>query len=279
MEEFNFFKEIFKSCIGWMYIWTLQEKKSYSVKIDEHLSENIKNLARRLSGEQKDVYYSVGTVPAPIQPNKRALEDDMTSIGCVWVDIDSGTAHKAKNLPKTIQEAMEILPPEFPPSIIVHSGHGLHVYWLLKNPIYITNPEIRGKTITMVRKVQQLIRNNASKRGWKIDPTADLARVLRVPNTWNYKDKSNPVPCEIIESSDIRYDPEVFANLQIELPTKHNKPQEGRVFTRNKNDGDSSTMFANCKFLQHCQLDAKNITYDEWMACLLYTSPSPRDCS
>lgn len=268
MEEFNFFQEIFRSCVGWMYIWTLQDRKSYSVKIDEHLSENIENLARRLSGEQKDVYYSIGTVPAPVQPNKRALENDTTSIGCIWVDIDieSGMAHKAKNLPTSIDEAMEVLPPEFPPSIIVHSGHGLHVYWLLKNPIYITNPEIRNKTITMVRKVQQLVRNNANKRGWKIDPTADLARVLRVPSTWNYKDKSNTVPCEIIESSDIRYDSDVFANLQVELPTKHNKPQEGRVFTRNSNDGDSSAMFANCKFLQHCQLDAKDITYDEWMA-------------
>ena len=99
---------------------------------------------------------------------------------------------------------MGLLPEKYPPSIIVSSGHGLHAYWLLKEPVII-NDENRAEVINTVRKLQQIIRNSAAANGWKIDATADLSRILRVPYTWNFKDPENPVLCEVIEYADLRY--------------------------------------------------------------------------
>lgn len=138
--------------------------------------------------------FSLGTTADPLPADLRAKQQNVTSIACLWVDIDivDSAAHKAGNLPKSVDEAMGLLPEKYPPSIIVSSGHGLHAYWLLKDPVII-NDENRAEVINAVRKLQQIIRNNAVANGWKIDATADLSRILRVPYTWNFKDPENPM--------------------------------------------------------------------------------------
>lgn len=73
------------------------------------------------------------------------------------------------------------------PSIIVNSGHGYHVYWLLDKP--------RGHEVKPIMdKLAELL---------KADPVAtDQARILRVPDTMNVK--GEPVPCKLVEINDNR---------------------------------------------------------------------------
>ena len=73
------------------------------------------------------------------------------------------------------------------PSMIVNSGHGYHVYWLLDKPA--------GKEIKPITdKLAELL---------KADTVAtDTARVLRIPDTMNVKD--DPVPCKLVELNDNR---------------------------------------------------------------------------
>lgn len=177
-----------------MYLWTKQDKATHSYLLEPEVSKKIWNMARMLSGMRKDVYFSLGTTADPLPADLRAKQQNVTSIACLWVDIDivGSAAHKAENLPKSVDEAMGLLPEKYPPSIIVSSGHGLHAYWLLKEPVII-NDENRAEVINTVRKLQQIIRNSAAANGWKIDATADLSRILRVPYTWNFKDPENPV--------------------------------------------------------------------------------------
>ena len=64
------------------------------------------------------------------------------------------------------------------PSIVVHSGHGLHAYWLLKEPIDLGED---------AAEAGQLLRRLAAHL--QGDPAAaEPARVLRIPGTYNRKD-------------------------------------------------------------------------------------------
>jgi hypothetical protein len=66
-----------------------------------------------------------------------------------------------------------------PPTLRVDSGGGLHVYWVLDEPI------ARKVWQSIARKFSAL----AKQHGLLADParTADIASVLRIPGTWNYK--------------------------------------------------------------------------------------------
>jgi hypothetical protein len=68
------------------------------------------------------------------------------------------------------------------PSMIVNSGHGYHVYWLLEQA---AGQEVKP----LIDKMAQLL--EADTRA------TDLARILRIPDTMNLK--GDPVKCELIE--------------------------------------------------------------------------------
>lgn len=82
------------------------------------------------------------------------------------------------------------------PSIIVNSGHGYHVYWLLE--------KAAGHEVQPIIKAMQALLN--------ADPKAvDPARILRVPDTMNVK--AEPIKCELIELNDRRTALETFESI------------------------------------------------------------------
>lgn len=264
----SFFAELFRNCPGWIYLWTLQHKRSYPIPVNPDMPEAVTQLSQRLTDDGFDVYFSLGCTPAPVAENKRSTADNISALGCLWVDIDiaDDNAHASQKLPPNIEYAELILPADIPPSVIVSSGHGLHAYWILKQPAMLTT-ETRDNVKLAIKKIQQVCKNNAAARGWTVDSTADPSRILRVPGTWNFKNPMEPVKCEIIESSDVRYDLSVFTALDVAVPEPAAEIREPK-FKRNPTDGNAAAMIANCKFLQHCQLDATKITYEEWVAAL-----------
>jgi hypothetical protein len=71
------------------------------------------------------------------------------------------------------------------PSIIVHTGGGVHVYWMLKELAV-------GGELGIVEKVNKAVAKNLGG-----DPTGDAARILRIPDHLNFK-YDPPRPVEII---------------------------------------------------------------------------------
>jgi P4 family phage/plasmid primase-like protien len=100
-------------------------------------------------------------------------------VTCLYADIDY------KNFQRGRDEALA-LAQAHPYSILVESGHGLQDYVLLDGPLLL---EGNGSYQCILKGYQQAVRS---------DPVHDLARVLRVPGTINYKDMSAPVPCRIL---------------------------------------------------------------------------------
>lgn len=155
-----------------------------------------------------DLYHCIGLLQG--RPQKgRGAETDVVAIPGLWFDLDCLEGkHNTKNLPSR-EEALSLLK-EFHlrPSLIVWSGGGLHVYWLFQEPLYFHTPEERQAGKDLSSRFQKMIILMGKKRGWKLDNTSDLVRVLRLPGTYNHK--RGAVAVEIIEESGLRYKPEEF---------------------------------------------------------------------
>jgi hypothetical protein len=110
----------------------------------------------------------------------------------LWAEVDLHTEDKPG--PKTVEEALGVLAEQFPymPSVVVESGGGLHLYWLLDEPISTETREECDEAQKRVREFQGRIRTIWSARGWQLDSVHDLARVLRVPGTVNHKYPHKP---------------------------------------------------------------------------------------
>ena len=139
--------------------------------------------------------------------------EDIAVIAGLWADVDMTAPYRAdKPLPQNEDEARGLLAKlPMPPSIVVHSGHGLHVYWLFKEPWVLETEDEWKSAARLAHGWHALLCALAFERGWKMENTGDLARVLRLPGTVNRKIPESPVPVRLLEHHEARrYNPEDF---------------------------------------------------------------------
>ena len=82
-----------------------------------------------------------------------------------------------------MREALRRCP--LPPSVEVDSGHGLHAYWLFREPWTIAEPKDSTRLEATLKRLSTALNTDPS--------TSELDRVLRVPGTWNHKAPPAPV--------------------------------------------------------------------------------------
>lgn len=157
--------------------------------------------------ENKDIYAGMCTSPADMGAARRCDAANVASMGCLWADIDIGTAgHKKENYPGTIEEALEALNPYPKPSMVVSTGHGIHVYWLFRERFVTTRPVDNEAASEMAERWQRWLLRGMQARGWTLDMTWDLARILRISGTTNCKDKEHLLPVVFAENNKKQYD-------------------------------------------------------------------------
>ncbi len=128
-----------------------------------------------------DVYY--GTCPRKDESSGR--ETNLRDLPGLWLDFDF------KDFDAGGIEVMEILDGfAHPPSLLVHSGGGIHAYWKFERPVPPTR-KMKGQLKGLCRHL----------RG---DPSAtDLSRIMRLPGTWNHKPKYRiPLPVLLLRGLD-----------------------------------------------------------------------------
>lgn len=193
----------------YLALWTRRDRQTMWLPAGD--LDGISEATHKLAATD-DVYFGVGLHPEPLGSHQRGGADHVSAILGLWDDIDvAGPAHKRAHLPPTIEAAEELLR-AFPvqPTLIVLSGHGLQPWWLLKQPWLLHTPEERQRAANLVRRFQATLHDRAEDRGWDLDSTHDLARVLRPPGTWNRKlDPAVPVRLSILDAAR-RYDPSDF---------------------------------------------------------------------
>jgi hypothetical protein len=186
-------------------LWTLPEKLSYWF-------QNVEDAIRFAeSVSSQNLYVGIGLSGEDYGPHNRCKSSETVGIVGLWADFDlKSEAHAKDNLPATVEDALELLPKEFPPTFIILTGNGLHCWWLFREPLIFATEAEREAAVCMANRWQSFFRLTAAGRGWAFDRLKDLARVLRVPGTRNYKDSKNPKPVCIRSQTDHRYNPSDF---------------------------------------------------------------------
>ena len=146
--------------------------------------------AFEISARGHDAYFACAAFKSfhPTKNKGNRTGENAVGAQCFWLDLDCGPEKSYANKSAAALELRGFcksagLPK---PSFIVDSGNGLHCYWhfaefIEKDRWLSLAKSLKGLTVT---------------RGLKPDPsrTADIASVLRVPGTMNWKDRDNPKP-------------------------------------------------------------------------------------
>lgn len=146
-------------------------------------------------------YFNLGYRNVDLGAYKRGSFAHVIGMPGLWLDLDiAGPNHVQTELPKSLDEAKSLVieaMPDHPPTHLVYSGGGLHVYHLFEKPWFFKDADEKEKAQLMLRGLYLRTQAVAQKHGWKIDNCSDLARLLRVPGTYNMKDAANPRLVEI----------------------------------------------------------------------------------
>lgn len=134
-------------------------------------------------GKKEDklaVYYGVGKRNEGAKEGKKA---DVMSVPALWSDIDVG---KHGWDYEKIARAFYDLPGCLQPSALMHSGGGLHAYWLLDEPFVFEKDNWEGDADHWRGEViafEEVNKKFAHHTGG--DNVFDITRVLRLPGTFN----------------------------------------------------------------------------------------------
>lgn len=194
------------------------------------------------------IYLRVTTLSsdAPSSRGKRAGADWSESLPGLWADIDiSGPGHKHVTnhpdypgydprkaiqfpLPANEEVARSIVSeagmPE--PTAWIHSGGGIYPWWLLEDPEQLAGDQFALDAATRLSDGWQRELVAAAQRlGVDYGNVGDLARVMRIPGTWNRKEEE-PRPCRLVTESGPRYTFESLTECLFALQERSSKRQK-----------------------------------------------------
>ena len=145
----------------------------------------------------------IGACPLRGHPSRgRGDREDIDEVHTLWADIDwqHPTRRTQDPLPTEaeVRAAVARLGQNVKPSIIVNSGHGLQLWWLLRVPVKPDEAE------ALIDQLDASLANVGLANG-----RSDLPSIMRLPGTQNHKDPDDlkPVTIESIDTA-VLYTPE-----------------------------------------------------------------------
>ncbi|MFX0200328.1 MAG: primase C-terminal domain-containing protein [Candidatus Hodarchaeota archaeon] len=193
----EFFKQLFSECAGEVELRAFPSKGRI-------FTRDLRQVNQFCTKHQKEnLYFGVATRKKGASSGGKK---DCCKLPGLWVDVDRKDVSDTE-LSKLTQAA------PLKPSVVVFSGNGYHLYFLFKEPVEAT-PEVEKYLCGLARY-------------FKGDTAAaEIARILRIPETLNYK-YSPPEKVGIIEANDYRYnleDFEVFVGPEDKEVVRKNEP-------------------------------------------------------
>lgn len=190
-------------------LWGLPSKQCLWPKNSEEFTE----MAAAADAKGEDIYVGVALRREGLGKFVRGVADDCTYVLGVGIDIDIGAdghAGPKKRFP-TVEAAIDCCAGAvaLQPTVTVHSGGGLHLWWLYREPFEIASKADHNVAANVAREWNMRICEAARKHGgYSVDSVFDLPRVLRIPGTRNRKVPEMQRAVTIIEANNARrYDP------------------------------------------------------------------------
>jgi hypothetical protein len=157
--------------------------------------------------EGRTIYAGMGLRTAQLPHGRRGGAEDVCGIPGIWGDVDyqDPLAHKRNDLPPTPSAALAIIreATPSPPSMIVDSGFGFYPLLLFREFWHFDDGDERARAAAVLRRYNQGLGAKAGDA--HVDPAGDLARVLKVPGSINWKIAGDPRPVRIIHDGGPRY--------------------------------------------------------------------------
>lgn len=114
---------------------------------------------------------------------KTGKKEDIHAVTALWADVD------VVKLGWDMQLTLGALKQhELRPSVVVNSGYGYHLYWILEKPLILSDDYTQRRN--EIELIENDMRNLATV--FSGDNTVDVTRVLRVPGSFNTKDIKKP---------------------------------------------------------------------------------------
>lgn len=154
---------------GQIQVWRLQDRKSFypiaALGADAHAGRPDVFTCAALAWEH-----------AEKSPRRRPSAAHAVALAGLWLDIDVQGP-----------DAEAIASAHAQPTLLVHSGHGLHAWHLFETPWRFSSGDEQRAGALLAAQWQQLHRARAAQLGHRLDHTHDLARLMRLPGTINAK--------------------------------------------------------------------------------------------
>ncbi|MES0059521.1 DUF5906 domain-containing protein [Mesorhizobium sp. M0025] len=210
-------------------------------------------------------------------------QDTACAVAFLALDVDLATGvHSAKNLPDNEEQALALLEeaglPE--PTLIVHSGGGIYPIWQFEKPLLLKTPEDRSRVERLWSAWNEQARVVWERHGLKLDTIAELARVLRVPGTFNPKTKPAK-PVHILDEASGRtwtleqMERVVAARIAESSgsSSRSGEPALADALRQEMMSGDEDAskdavgalaMITACRFLRSCDESSGRLTEPQW---------------
>lgn len=189
-------------------VWLAPSKRSIHLPLAlaASLPEEDEQELVEINDGQTDVYFGLGLRGDGLPPEQQGGRHKIVALPGFMLDLDllDPVAHKSQKLPQTLEDVQVILGDTADPSIVVHSGHGLQLYWLFDRPLLVSSQNVREVEVEYAR-FQQRFRDRAATGGWEVDETATVNRVWRLPGYKNWKRKPDHRLVEVVYRSGARY--------------------------------------------------------------------------
>jgi hypothetical protein len=213
----------------------------YRRALETSLPQTLDRLLKSAVEEHTNLFF--GVCPRLGDKGRFDLAWQIRTVRCLWADIDTCTVDDvvARCRQKEVPE----------PTAIVNSGHGVHLYWLLRQPfvihdagdpspvetewsltadgrkkprrfivdgedrIYLDQRRHLSRISPQAQRMQDIVAGIADALGG--DHTTDLSRLLRLPGTLNRKDQRNgrePTLARLVRCDPARrYDVDAFGRF------------------------------------------------------------------
>ena len=172
MNSKQFFDSLYRYCDGVIETRALPSQRRFFCEGMEHIT----NFCDQ--NKDQNLFFGIGT-----RDGNGGGKSNLVEIPCLWCDCDFKDTPKEK-----LYENLRAFP--YKPTMMVQSGGGFHLYWLLKEPA-------TQEDIPILEDANHRI---ATALGGDLN-ACDAARILRIPETKNIK-YDPPRDCEVVRNFD-----------------------------------------------------------------------------
>jgi hypothetical protein len=194
------FGQYFRKRDGFLIVKTVRNR---DYKTSTRFFPNIEILSRESYDESQNVFFGI----CPRESMKADGEDAVRYITSLWAGLDLGPdGHSGRRSYFSDNRQVARAVRSFPlnPSIIVESGTGMHLYWLLKSVTEIQDPEFVEEQLGKINHYFQC------RTEVKLNST------MRLPGTVNSKMTGQALRCSVkFINPDFRYELTDFEKLKL----------------------------------------------------------------